>query len=288
VDADNDVYLNSSQFITVTGVLSLDAGARNITPGYTSGTVIRYNDGVSLGTWTSNFALNQTWANEHPQLTLERSGNDILLGTSPTATPTSSEGGGNDGNNADYGSTSPDGTFTTNDGGLTLHYPAGSSVIVTVFPNDLGGATTPSGTSYLTVYDVHSTAVTGTSVTLVFRIAASELEEKNLTSNDIAILHYYDGEWHEMTIELIGYVDGVYQFTVTSTHTSPFMVAYNVDRSSFPLEEATTPTSTPTTEPTVIEPTSTTPTPTEAASSPVPLVGIIAGLGAAGLLLRRE
>jgi hypothetical protein len=110
----------------------------------------------------------------------------------------------------------------------------------------------------------------------------------NVTSNDIAILHYYDGEWHQMTIKSIELVDGVYQFTVTSTHTSPFMVAYNVDAASFPLEEASTPTSTQTTSPKETVPTSTTPTQTETPSSPVPLVGIIAGLGAAGLLLRRR
>jgi len=207
-----------------------------------------------------------------------------------TENPTSSSGdGGNDGNNADYGPVSPNGTFTTEDGNLTLHYPAGSSVIVTVFKDYFNGATAPSGVLYLNVYDVHSTADSGTPVTLVFNIAASELERMNLTSNDIAILHYYDGEWHQMTITSIELVDGVYQFTVTSTHTSPFMIAYNVDGTWVKLEETSTPTSTPTTGSTEIVPTSTTtPTPTEAASSPVPLVGIIAGLGAAGLLLRRR
>jgi len=209
----------------------------------------------------------------------------------PTQVPTSNSNGdgGNDGNNADYGPVSLNGTFTTEDGNLTLYYPAGSNIMVTVFKDYFNGAEKPPGISYLVVYDVHSTADSGTSVTLVFRVNASLLEAKGLTPEDISILHYYDGEWHQMTIKSIDLVDGAYQFTVTSTHTSPFMIAYNVDGTWFPLEGATTPTSTPTTNPTETVPTSTTtPTPTEPTSSPVPLVGIIAGLGAAGLLLRRR
>jgi hypothetical protein len=205
----------------------------------------------------------------------------------PTSTQTSSNSGngGNDDNNADYGPVSADGTFTTNDGGLTLYYPAGSSIIVTVFKDYFNGATAPSGVSYLNEYDVHSTADSGTSFTLIFRVNESILEAKGLTSEDIAILHYFDGEWHQMTITSIGHAENIYLYTVASTYPSQFMVAYNVDGNWFPLEGASTPTPTPT----VIEPTSTTtPIPTEPTSSPVPLVGIIAGLGAAALLLRRR
>jgi len=368
VDPNNDVYLDVvtifdpiKSVINVTGVLSPGAGTLNITPWYTNGTVISYNNGISLGTWTSNFALNQTWASSNPTLALGQSGSDILLGTNctvnfsindatlylsqynvsgallaqpadparagytfngwnntsaagtpwnftadriggntnlyanwslnptptPTPVPTSSGGnGGNTNNNADAGSVSSDGTFTTNDGVLTLIYPAGSSIVVTVFPDYFGQATAPSGVSSLYEYDVYSTAGSGTPVTLVFRVKESVLEEKGVGPKDISILHYFDGEWHEMTIELIGHVDGEYLYTVTSTHTSPFMVAYNVNASLFPLEGASTPT--PTTGQTIEPISTTTTTPTQTPSSPVPLVGIIAGLGAAGLLLRRE
>ncbi len=370
VDSDNEVYLYSGRFVTVTGNFAPDAGALNITPGYTSGTVIRYYDVVSPGTWADNFALNQTWASSNnPPLALGQSGNDIILGTNctvnfnitdtilylsqynasgtllaqpadptrsgytfngwnntnasgtpwnftttiivgntslyanwtenptptstPTPVPTSSGNGGNDDNNADSGPVSPNGTFTTNDGGLTLHHPAGSSIIVTVFKDYFNGAAAPSGVSYLTVYDVHSTAGSGTSVTLVFRVNASVLEEKGLTPEDISILHYFDGGWHRMKITLIELINGEYLFTVTSDRTSPFMIAYNVDGSSFPLEapeETSTPTSTPTTSPTQGEPTGTvsTTTSTEATPSPVPIIGIIAGLGVLTLLIRRE
>lgn len=370
VDQDNDVYLNVGTIpnpiisvINVTGVLSSGAGTMNITPGYTNVTIISYNNGVSLGTWTSNFALNQTWASSNPTLALGQSGTDILLGTNcsvnfsindttlylsqynvsgallaepadparagytfngwnntsasgtpwnftadrivgntdlyanwsvnptptPTPVPTRSSGGngGNTDTNADAGSVSPDGTFTTNDGGLTIHYPAGSSIIVTVFPDYFGQATAPSGISYLYEYDVYSTAGSGTSVTLVFRVNESVLEEKGVTPENVSILHYYDGEWHTMTILSIGHVDGEYLYTVTSAHTSPFMVAYNINASLFPVEGASTPTSTPTTGPTVVVPTSTT-TPTQTPSSPLPIIGIIAGLGAVALLMRRE
>ncbi len=86
VDPDNDVYLDVGtifdpikSYINVTGVLASGSGTLNITPWYTNGTVISYNAGVSLGTWTSNFALNQTWASSNPTLALGQSGNDILL-----------------------------------------------------------------------------------------------------------------------------------------------------------------------------------------------------------------
>ncbi|MCK9314367.1 MAG: InlB B-repeat-containing protein, partial [Methanocorpusculum sp.] len=360
VNSDNDVYLDHSLFITVMGNLASDAGSLNITPAFTSGTVIRYNDGVSPETWTDNFALNQTWAINHPTLALAQSGNEIILGTNctvnfsidettiylsqynvsgtllaqpadptrsgytfngwnttnasgtswnfsttriagntslyanwtvnptPTPTPTSSENGGNGGNddnNADYGPVSADGAFTTNDGSLTIHYPAGSSIIVTVFKDYFNGASAPSGVSYLRVYDVHSTADSGTSASLVFRVNKSVLEEKGLTPEDISILHHYNGEWYRMTITSIDLIDGVYQFTVTSDRLSLFMVAYNVGGVWFPLEGEAT--STPTTGPTVIEPTPTT-TQTKAASSPVPVLGIIAGLLGMALLSRRE
>ncbi len=209
----------------------------------------------------------------------------------PTPTPVPTSGGGNGGNtdnNTDAGSVSSDGTFTTNDGVLTLIYPDGSSIVVTVFPDYFGQAPAPSGVSYLYEYDVYSTAGSGTPVTLVFRVKESVLKEKGVTPEDVSILHYFDGVWHEMTIELIGYVDGEYLYTVTSTHTSPFMVAYNINASLFPVEGVGTPTSTPTTGPTIEPISTTTPTTTQTPSSPVPIIGIIAGLGAVALLLRRE
>ncbi len=209
----------------------------------------------------------------------------------PTPTPVPTSGGGNGGNtdnNTDAGSVSSDGTFTTNDGVLTLIYPDGSSIVVTVFPDYFGQAPAPSGVYYLYEYDVYSTAGSGTPVTLVFMVKESVLKEKGVTPEDVSILHYFDGVWHEMTIELIGYVDGEYLYTVTSTHTSPFMVAYNINASLFPVEGVGTPTSTPTTGPTIEPISTTTPTTTQTPSSPVPIIGIIAGLGAVALLLRRE
>jgi len=357
VNTNNDVYLNSSRFITVTGVLSSTAGTRNITPEFTSGTVIRYNAGVSPGTWTDNFALNQTWANDHPTLALGQSGSDILLGTNCTVTfwinsttvylsqynvsgallaqpadPSSSgytfggwnissasgdpwdftndtitanldlyakwtpnfapispgSGGDNSNNNVDSGSLSAGGAFTTNDGGLTLQYPAGTSAIITIFPNYLcGGISLPPNVSYLNLYDVYSTAQPGTPVTLVFNVDVLQLDELGVTSEDCTILHYYDGEWHPVGGS---YNEEDHTIMVIRTHLSPFMVAYNIDESLFPLEGAAASTSTPTTGPTQVEPTVVVPTtaPTKAASSPVPVLGIIAGVAGMALLIRRE
>jgi hypothetical protein len=158
-----------------------------------------------------------------------------------------------------------------------------------VFRDYFNGAAAPSGVSYLNVYDVHSTADSGTSVTLVFRVNASLLENKGLTPEDISILRNFDGKWERMTITSIERVDGEYLFTVTSDGTSTFLIACNVDGSLFPLEGAEE-TSTPTTCPTLVEPMGNVPTinPTKAASSPVPVLGIIAGLLGMALLTRRE
>ena len=85
VNSNNDIYLKedddgTKQMITVTGDLDAGAGALNITPGYTSGTVVHYNDDVSLETWTNNFALNTTWANQYG-LGLNKLGNDLKVQT---------------------------------------------------------------------------------------------------------------------------------------------------------------------------------------------------------------
>ncbi len=273
VDADNDVYLGSGPGgyanLTVINTLDSNAGALNITPKDTDhGIIIHYITGVTLpGTWTGNFALNQTWANDHPTLALGQSGNDILLGTNCTVTfwidtttaypsqynvteallaqptdPTktgntfngwnnnsasgtswnftndritanldlyakwtpnsepispSSGNGGNDGNDFNAGPVSAGGAFTTKDGGLTLQYPAGTSAIVTIFSNYIGGGiSAPPNVSYLNLYDVYSTAQHRTPVTLVFNVDVLQLDELGLTSNQLNILHYYDGQWH--------------------------------------------------------------------------------------------
>ncbi len=205
----------------------------------------------------------------------------------PTPPPTSS-GGGNAGNNANSGALSREGAFTTSDGGLTLQYPPGTSAIITIFSNYIGGGISlPPNVSYLNLYDVYSTAQPGTPVTLVFNVDPSQLDELGVSSDKLTILHNYDGEWHPVGGS---YDEEDHTITVIRTHLSPFMVAYNVDESLFPLEVDATPTSTPTTSPTQVEPTVVVPTttPTETPSSPVPFIGIIAGLVGMALLIRRE
>ncbi len=278
--------VSNVEYSTITNLRLYDTISEPSTPakpGYTfNGWNITNASGTSWNFSTDNvFGYTQLYANWTVNPT-----------PTPTPTPTSSENegnGGNDDNNADFGPVSANGIFTTNDGGLTLRYPAGSSIIVTVFRDYFNGAAAPSGVSYLDVYDVHSTADSGTSVTLVFRVNASVLENKGLTPEDISILRYNNNEWERMTITSIERVDGEYLFTVTSDRTSVFMIACNVDGSWFPLEEAEE-TSTPTTGPTLVEPTvlGSTINPTKAASSPVPVLGIIAGLVGMALLIRRE
>jgi len=195
-------------------------------------------------------------------------------------TPTSS-GSGDNTPRADSGPTNASGTYVSEDGSLILQYAAGASYIITIFPDYFNNVPAPENVSYLKVYDVHSTAGVGTSVTLTFRVNASELATKGLTAEEISILHYVDGAWHLMTIESVILVKGEYMFTVTTTHLSPFMIAYNVDGIWFPLEGADTPTKTLTATPTPISTVPTnikTATPTKAATSPLPFLDIFAGL----------
>ncbi len=179
----------------------------------------------------------------------------------------------------------PDVTFTTKEGGLELLFEPGSSVIVTIFEDDLGGAPSPSGVSYLRVYDVHVTANEGILVTLEFKIPASDMEAEGILPSGITILHYHDGQCYQMSLDSVQLVDGTYVFTVSTVTLSPFMVAYDVDENEFPLENITsTPVETPTTIPTG---TKSTPAATEMPASPIPLAGIIAGLLATVFVMRR-
>ena len=233
-----------------------------------------WNQGSSSGTpW--NFTADTVKANTYLY---------ACWTVAPTPTPTSS-GSGDNTPDADAGPTNASGTYVSEDGNLTLQYAAGVSYLITIFPDYFNNVPAPVDVSYLKVYDVHSTAGAGTSVTLRFKVNASKLTTKGLTAEDISILHYVDEAWHLMTIESFILVEGEYLFTVTTTHLSPFIIAYNVDGLWFPLEGADTPTKTLTATPT---PTSSLPLETETPASPAPVLGFLTVLGVSVILIRKR
>ncbi|MCK9335682.1 MAG: InlB B-repeat-containing protein, partial [Candidatus Cloacimonetes bacterium] len=83
VDVGNTVFLENYRCITVIGELESDAGAKNIVPTFNSGTIISYSDVPIPDDWNDNFALNTTWEEEHPSISLEKSGNNLYLQTNP-------------------------------------------------------------------------------------------------------------------------------------------------------------------------------------------------------------
>ncbi len=205
----------------------------------------------------------------------------------PTQTPTSS-GSGDNTPDADAGPTNASGTYVSEDGSLILQYAAGASYIITIFPDYFNNVPAPENVSYLKVYDVHSTAGVGTSVTLTFRVNASELATKGLTAEEITILHYVDGAWHLMKTDSVTFVDDEYWFTVTTKSLSQFMIAYNVDGLWFLWEGADTPTKTltDTSTPISMVPTSSLSPETGTPVSPAPVFCLLAGFGVSALLMR--
>lgn len=59
VDSDNDVYLQTGRYISITGVLASDAGAKNIMPEFIGiGNKVMEYGSEDIDNWISNFALN--------------------------------------------------------------------------------------------------------------------------------------------------------------------------------------------------------------------------------------
>ena len=86
INVDNDVFLNNSKEITVTGILDPGSGVKNIRPADTSGTIVTYS-GVSIpDDWETNFVLNSSWAATNPNQILGISENHLLLGTRSNVT----------------------------------------------------------------------------------------------------------------------------------------------------------------------------------------------------------
>jgi len=272
-DSDTDPYS------TLTDVAYDAALTSPVTPTRIGYIFSSWNQGSSSGTpW--NFTSDTVKANNYLY---------ACWTTAPTPMPTSS-GSGDNTPDADAGPTNASGTYVSKDGSLILQYAAGASYIITIFQDYFNNVPAPVDVSYLKVYDVHSTAGAGTSVTLTFRVNASELAEKGLTAEDISILHYVDGAWHLMTIDSVTFVDGEYWFTVTTTYLSQFMIAYNVDGLWFLWEGADTPTKTLTDTPTSIStvPTSSLSPETGTPASPAPVFCLLAGFGVSALLMRKR
>ena len=328
VNINNDVYLDSSDVnnITVVGLLTANAGALNITPGYTTGTVAHYNDVIWLGTWANNFALNITWATENGR-GLKQSGNDIILeikttptatptGTpteTPTATPTSvpTSSGGNDANDpapvipatsaptvsptetpavTSEPTVSPVIITTTNTGEMIGTFTLTGSPLMQV---SIAGDITPNAAIVVTLglpngvqpapgveyqsFEITTDGISSDALgTMTFSIPLDELARAGFGTQDVALWHYADGIWTQLPTYLSYTENGNAVYISMTNGYSPFAITYAegaTSAGSIPesnLIKTQVPTEIPTNVPTSA--------PTETAASPLPIIGIVAGL----------
>ena len=206
--------------------------------------------------------------------------------TSPTPVPTSGGGGSGSGSasNTASGQIANNVYVTGASTGVTqITFPSGITGPVTVFIGYAAGQTIPTDQPYYQVYDVHTPAIDGKSITITFGIPQSELDKAGKKTSDIIVLHNIDGIWYKLPVTLAGSSNGIVTFTVKTTKTSPFLVAYNVGK-SYPSEPTITPSVTPTVTKTSVPPTS---TPTQA-KTPAPIAGLLAGFGIAALYIARN
>lgn len=213
----------------------------------------------------------------------------VIQDTTPPVppTPSPSGGGGSGGSsvtNTESGQIANNEYITGAATGVTkITFPSGITGPVTIFIGYSAGAVLPKDQPYYQVYDVHVPDTNGQAVTITFGVPQTELDKAGKKASDIIVLHNIDGTWYELPVTLTGSGNGIVTFTVQTTHTSPFLVAYDVGK-SYPSEKAVTPTATPSVTPTS---TAKTPTPTQT-KTPLPLAGILAGLGLGAVYLARS
>ncbi|HJJ41712.1 MAG TPA: PGF-pre-PGF domain-containing protein [Methanocorpusculum sp.] len=93
------------------------------------------------------------------------------------------------------------------------------------------------------------------------------LKSLGLTPEDVCLKHLENGVWVKLKISYIVLDDGTYYFTAITKSFSPFKISFDGKSED---------------EPPV------TPTEEQPAASPMPIVGLLIGLGAAALVLRRK
>ncbi|HJJ41907.1 MAG TPA: InlB B-repeat-containing protein [Methanocorpusculum sp.] len=92
------------------------------------------------------------------------------------------------------------------------------------------------------------------------------LKSLGLTPEDVCLKHFENGVWVKLKISYIVLDDGTYYYTAVTKSFSPFEITFDAKSE----------------EPTI------TPTEEKPTKSPMPIVGLLAGLGAAVLVLRRK
>ena len=215
----------------------------------------------------------------------------VIQDTTPPTPPTPvPSGGGSSGGssvtNTESGQITNNVFVTGASTGVTqITFPSGINGPVTIFIGYSGGATLPNDQPYYQVYDIHTPDTDGKSITITFAISQVDLDKAGKKASDIIILHNIDGIWYELPVTLAGSSNGVVTFTVQTTQTSPFLVAFDVGK-SYPSESAVSPSVIPTATKTGV-PTTSTPTQTQT-KTPVPLAGILAGLGLGVVYLARN
>ncbi|HJJ42366.1 MAG TPA: PGF-pre-PGF domain-containing protein, partial [Methanocorpusculum sp.] len=92
------------------------------------------------------------------------------------------------------------------------------------------------------------------------------LKSLGLTPEDVCLKHFEDGVWVKLKISYIILDDGTYYYTAVTKSFSPFEISFDA--------KSEEPTATPTEE--------------QPAASPMPVLGLLMGLGAAVIALRRK
>ena len=92
------------------------------------------------------------------------------------------------------------------------------------------------------------------------------LKALGLSPDDVSLRHFENGKWVKLNVTYVKMDDGTYYYTALTDSFSPFEVYFEKDSAVSALPSAQ---------------------PTEA-QSPAPILGLLAGVGAAAVLLRRK
>ncbi len=221
----------------------------------------------------------------------------------PTPSGGGSSGDGYSSSGSSSVSATGQATFGTTTGITAISFAKGTTgtVIVDTKPT---GITAPA--NCYAVYDITAPSFEGYAQ-IEFSVPVAIITDNGYTVNDIAIQHYTGGKWVRLDTTFLGEDRGAAHYIAATRSFSPFAITY--EKGGAPTIEKATPepttkqTGSSTTAPTPAgtKPVSAPATPTSATSTagdvtaqptltqaPAPMFGALAGLLAAGVLLRRK
>ncbi|MDO5845529.1 MAG: PGF-pre-PGF domain-containing protein, partial [Methanocorpusculum sp.] len=147
-------------------------------------------------------------------------------------------------------------------------------------------AAAPVGFDVYAIVEIEAPSI-GQPATIYFTLNTDQIKAAGYTTKDIVLYHCKDGKWVPLTTKLIA-VDGKNaKYSAETDSFSPFAIVYDEGKTIVSTVEPTVvPTTSPTEVPTVTETLPPVQTTTAQAKTPVPLAGLVLGLGAAVFLTR--